>query len=232
MTSSFHITRWTLVLRASGGGNEAKTALSELCAAYYEPVVAFLRRSGREADAAREVAHEFFAAVLERPALGGAEPGRGRFRTYLLGALKHHLAHVRERAARQKRGGGVEHVALDSGTDTSPGIDAADEQSLPPDREFDRQWALHILQRATESLAAEYPADEFVTLQPFIAGEDHGKLAALAESRGESPATLRKTVSRMRQRFRQHVKLQIEPTLEENRDADSEMRELLTALSA
>ena len=231
MTSSFHTTHWTLVRHATGHSEEGRTALSELCAAYYEPVVAFLRRSGREADAAREVAHEFFAAVLAKPAFAGAEPGHGRFRSYLLGALKHHLAHARERAARQKRGGDVQHIALETGTDTSPGVDAADEQSLPPDREFDRQWALHILQRATESLAAEYPAAEFAQLQPFIAGEDHGKLAALAESRGESAATLRKTVSRMRQRFRHHVKAHIAPTLDEARDADAEMRELLTALA-
>lgn len=106
MTSAFHTTRWTLVRHATGHSAEGRAALSELCAGYYEPVVAFLRRSGRGEDDAREVAHAFFAEVLERTALGGAEPGRGRFRSYLLGALKHHLAHARERAARQKRGSG------------------------------------------------------------------------------------------------------------------------------
>ena len=237
MTSSFHTTRWTLVRHATGHSDAGRAALSELCAAYYEPVVAFLRRSGREADAAREMAHGFFAAILEKPALGGAEPGRGRFRSYLLGALKHHLAHARERAARQKRGGGAEIVALDAGTDTSPGVDPGDARTLPPDREFDRQWALHILRRATEALAAEWRAagraEEFAALQPFIGGESaHGGLAALAESRGESAATLRKTVSRMRQRFRQHVKAEIAPTLAEGTDADEEMRELFAALCA
>jgi RNA polymerase sigma-70 factor (ECF subfamily) len=231
MTSEFHNTRWTLVRRAVGGSEDGKAALSELCAAYYEPVVAFLRRSGREADAAREVAHEFFAAVLEKPAFAGAEPGRGRFRSYLLGALKHHLTHARERASRQKRGGGIEVIALDTGTDTSPGVDAADEQSLPPDREFDRQWALHVLHRATESLATEYPAAEFAALQPFIAGEDHGKLATLADSRGESAATLRKTVSRLRQRFRHHVKSHIAPTLDETTTPADELKALFEALS-
>ncbi len=232
----FQTTRWTLVRHATGRSAEGRQALSELCAACYEPVVAFLRRSGRDEDAAREAAHEFFAALIERPALGGAEPGRGKFRSYLLGALKHHLGHRREHDARKKRGGGAEIVALDAGTDTSPAIDPGDTQSLPPDREFDRQWALHILHRATDALAAEWRAagraDEFAVLLPFIGGESaHGDLASLAASRGESAATLRKTVSRMRQRFRQHMKAELAPTLAEGVSADEEMRELLTALS-
>ena len=233
---SFHTTRWTLVRNATGSSAEGRQALSELCATCYEPVVAFLRRSGRDDDAAREAAHGFFEAVLEKPALGGAEPGRGRFRSYLLGALKHHLSHRRERDARQKRGGGAEVVALDAGTDTSPGTDPGDAQSLPPDREFDRQWALHILRRATDALAAEWrdagKAEEFAALQPFIGGESaHGDLASLAESRGESAATLRKTASRLRQRFRQHVKAELAPTLADGVSADEEMRALLAALS-
>lgn len=233
----FQTTRWTLVHHATGHSAEGQQALRELCADYYEAVVAFLRRSGLDNDAAREAAHAFFADLLERPSLGGAEPGRGRFRSYLLGALKHHLSHAREHAARRKRGGGAETVPLGQGTDTSPGVDPGDTQALPPDREFDRQWALHILRRATDALAEEWRAagraEEFVALQPFIAGESaHGDLAALAETRGESAATLRKTVSRLRQRFRHHVKEQIVPTLPESREADDEMRELLAALSA
>jgi RNA polymerase sigma-70 factor (ECF subfamily) len=236
-SDAFHTTRWTLVRHATGQSVEGRQALSELCAGYYEPVVAFLRRSGRDDDAAREMAHEFFSHLLEKPNLGGAEPGRGRFRSYLLGALKHHLSHRREREARQKRGGGAEMIPLEAGTDTSPGVDPGDAQTLPPDREFDRQWALHVLRRATDALAAEWreagKADEFSALQPFIGGEaESGALPALAAARGESPATLRKTVSRMRQRFRQHMKSQLSPTLAENADVDDEMRALRAALSA
>src|SRR6478609_9366155 len=90
----FHTTRWRLVRHATGQSLEGRKALNELCAAYYEPVVAFLRRDGRDAEAARETAHDFFQRLLEAPNLGGAEPGRGRFRSYLLGALKHHLGHL------------------------------------------------------------------------------------------------------------------------------------------
>jgi len=236
-SDAFHTTRWTIVRHASGHSAAGQQALSELCAAYYEPIVAFLCRSGRDADAARELAHEFFAQVLEKPNLSGAEPGRGRFRSYLLGALKHHLSHRREFAARQKRGGGAETIPLDAGTDTPPGVDPGDAKTLPPDREFDRQWALHTLRRATDALETEWreagKAEEFSALQSFIGSEPaSGALASLAAARGETPATLRKTVSRMRHRFRQHVKAQLAPTLAERADVDDEMRALLAALSA
>ena len=134
--SGFASTRWTLIERTRGDSPEARAALSELCAAYYAPVVAFLHRSGREEDAAREQAHGFFAHLLERDALGGAERERGRFRSYLLGALKHFLAREHERAQRRKRGGGSVAVPLDAGTDTSPGLILAEAHALPPDAFF------------------------------------------------------------------------------------------------
>ena len=112
---AFHPTRWTLVLRASGGGAEAEAALSDLCAAYYAPVVAFLRRDGRGEDAAREKAHAFFASVLAS-GVGAPERERGRFRSYLLGALKHFLSKHRDAALAEKRGGGAEHIPLTTDT--------------------------------------------------------------------------------------------------------------------
>lgn len=100
-SDAFHTTRWTLERQTRGTSPEARAALSELCAAYYAPVVAFLRREGRDDDAARELAHGFFARVLADDALGEAERGRGRFRSYLLGAVKHFLANARRDAARE-----------------------------------------------------------------------------------------------------------------------------------
>src|SRR5579884_1092837 len=87
----FVTTRWTLVRNARGVSPEAREALSQLCAGYYAPVVAFLRREGRTEDAARELAHEFFAKVLADDSFGAADRSRGRFRSYLLGAVKHFL---------------------------------------------------------------------------------------------------------------------------------------------
>jgi RNA polymerase sigma-70 factor (ECF subfamily) len=233
--SDFHTTRWTLVLQATGHSDQGQRALSDLCAAYYEPVVAFLRATGRDADAAREMAHGFFEELLAKPQLSGAERARGQFRSYLLGALKHYLSHLRERQQSQKRGRSAEIIPLESGTETSPGIDPPDDQTLPPDREFDRQWALHILQRAMVLLEQEWTAGgratEFAQLQPFIGGDaEHGAIALLAEQRGENAATLRKTISRLRHQFRQLVKSEITPTISSSDEADAEMRELLAAL--
>jgi tRNA A-37 threonylcarbamoyl transferase component Bud32 len=104
-TAGFRPTRWTRVLAARGQSLEGREALSELCAAYYAPVIKFLRREGRDEDAARELAHEFFARILSGSSLDGVDPRRGRFRSYLLGALKHFLANRRMHDSRVKRGG-------------------------------------------------------------------------------------------------------------------------------
>ena len=106
LPENFAATRWTLVARASGADPAAQAALSELCAAYYAPVIAFLRARGRDEDTARELAHAFFEKVLAGGALGGADPARGRFRSYLLGAVKHFLADRFDRAQAAKRGSG------------------------------------------------------------------------------------------------------------------------------
>ena len=151
--SAFHPTRWTLVLRSRGQGEDAKVALSDLCAAYYEPVVAFLRREGRDEDAAREMAHAFFEGC-STGGVGAPDPGRGRFRSYLLGALKHFLSKHRDAALAGKRGGGAEHVPLVTETDTSPGLPMP---GLADDTlAFDREWALTLIARALAALEGEH----------------------------------------------------------------------------
>src|SRR5687768_14778484 len=95
--TGFHTTRWTLVRHAGGDSAEGRAALSELCAINYAPVLRFLRASGHPADEAQELAHEFFANVLEHRGLHGSDPARGRFRSYLLGAPKHFVANRRAR---------------------------------------------------------------------------------------------------------------------------------------
>src|SRR5580692_9967608 len=102
----FLTTRWTQVSRAKSDSPEGRRALAELCEAYYEPIAAFLRCELRNEDAARDLAHDFFAETLGGGSMVQAERERGRFRSYLLGAVKHFLSHRREAARRVKRGGG------------------------------------------------------------------------------------------------------------------------------
>jgi RNA polymerase sigma-70 factor (ECF subfamily) len=223
------------VLKARGNSSDARAALSDLCGAYYAPVVAFLRRSGREEDAARDEAHEFLAHLLERDALGGVVRGRGRFRSYLLGALKHFLARAHEQAQRQKRGGGSVAVPLDAGTDTSPGLVLADARTLPPDEVFDRQWALTVLDRALAALERECGAagraNDFLQLKPWLTGEAaHGDQAGAARALGLTEGALKVAVHRLRRRFRELVKAEIAHTLNATDKVEDEMQQLFAAL--
>src|SRR6187455_227281 len=111
---SFLTTRWTRVRQAKEASDDGRLALAELCEAYYEPVVAFLRCELRDPAAARELSHAFFEEILGGGRIQSADPSRGRFRSYLLGAVKHFVAHHRQAASRQKRGGGKEPVPIDA----------------------------------------------------------------------------------------------------------------------
>jgi RNA polymerase sigma factor (sigma-70 family) len=232
----FAPTRWTLVLRARGESPEAKVALSELCEAYYQPVLRFLRREGRDEDAARECTQEFFARVLARGGFGGVDPGRGRFRSYLLGALKHFLADLRDGERREKRGGGIAPEPLAPATDTSPGFEVPDPAGRPPDAWFDREWALAVMDRALAALAAEFragdKANQFETLKPWLVGETSALSQADAATRlGLSEGAVKVAVHRLRRRFRDLVKAEIAHTLPTPDDIDDELRHLIAALA-
>jgi len=232
---SFRTTRWTQVLASRGESAEARGALSDLCAAYYAPVVAFLQRSGREEDAARELAHEFFARVLERQSLGGADPQRGRFRSYLLGALKHFLADQRDRVSTVKRGGGMAHEALSAGTDTSPGYEPPDVSTPGAEREFDRKWALTVIERALAALAQEHAAEgeaaKFETLKPWLTGDSEAmSQSEAARALGMNEGAVKVAVHRLRKRFRAVLKAEIAGTLNAPGEVDDELKQLMAAL--
>lgn len=224
MTSSFHATQWTLVLRAKGEGEEAETALSDLCAAYYEPVVAFLRRDGRGEDAAREKAHAFFESVLSG-GLGAPEPGRGRFRTFLLGALKHFLSKQRDAALAGKRGSGAEHFPL-----VGESLPGAPDQTLA----FDREWALALIARAMEMLEAEQrgKAETFSALKPWLDGGAEMSQAEAAHSLGISETAAKVAIHRLRLRFRELIRSEIASTVNDPAEAAEELRHLIAAASA
>ncbi|MCW1921986.1 sigma-70 family RNA polymerase sigma factor [Luteolibacter arcticus] len=218
----FHSTRWTLVRRAQGRGDEARVALSELCEIYYEPVVQFTRRWCADDHRAEDLAHGFFEDLLGRETLGAADPGKGRFRSYLLAAVKHFLSHQRQREAAAKRGGGVEMVAVDDAADC--GISAEWEQ------EFDRAWALALIRRALEALGDEMEKSgkrlPFDTLRPWLDGGMQGDAAEAGLALGLSPAALKVAIHRLRQRFRQRVRDEIAATVEPA-EVEGEFRHLV-----
>ena len=236
MTSPFQDTRWTLVSRSRGDDVVGKTALSELCAAYYEPVVVFLRSEGRTDDAARELAHGFFARLLEGGALERAEQERGRFRSYLLGALKHFLADQKDHSMAAKRGGGVTHDVFEApGTTSAPGLQIADIQATSPDAAFDRQWAISLLASALHDLEAEMLAEGkarlFELLKPWLTGDaDATSQSGIADMLGMGTDAVKQSVHRLRKRFRALVKKRIADTVEGAAQSDEEFQHLMAAL--
>jgi RNA polymerase sigma-70 factor (ECF subfamily) len=232
----FRTTRWTQVSRAKADSPEGRRALAELCHAYYEPVVAFLRCELRDADAARELTHGFFTEVLGGGAIAHAEQERGRFRSYLLGAVKHFLSHHGEAGRRLKRGGGVENLSLND-TDAGEARSVADASGLSPDAAYDRQWALTVLARALESLrrdcVAEGRAEFFEQVKPWLTGDAaHGDQAALAARCGMNANALKVAVHRLKRRFRELLKIEVAGTLDDSGQVEAEMRALFAALGS
>ncbi|MFZ4765763.1 MAG: RNA polymerase sigma factor [Roseimicrobium sp.] len=228
----FHTTRWTRVCLAKADPEDGRRALTDLCDAYYEPVVAYLRSVFRDADAAREMSHAFFAEMLGGGTIHTANRERGRFRSYVLGAVKHFVSHQREAARRLKRGGGAEVVSLDD----AEAAEVPDARLLAPDAEFDRQWAMTVIARSMDALRAECATEGrgafFDAVSGILNGQaSHGDQTALAAACGVSFDAFRMAVSRLRKRLRQCVKAEIAGTLEDPAAVQEEMETLFAALS-
>src|SRR6266513_3301416 len=119
----FASTRWTMVLDAGESQtppDQALSALSELCRTYWRPIFLFLRRQGSNPDDAQDLTQGFFAHQIESRAYAHADPDKGRFRSFLLGALKHFVAHARAHDRTQKRGGGMILAQLDTAATAEP----------------------------------------------------------------------------------------------------------------
>jgi RNA polymerase sigma-70 factor (ECF subfamily) len=176
--------------------------------------------------------------VLAGAGFDAADPQRGRFRSYLLGALKHFLADQRKHEAREKRGGGVPPESLDApaDADSSPGLQVPDATTSAPDTDFDRQWALTVMTRGLDVLQQESQregkADQFETLKPWLGGESAAMSQADAARRlGLTEGAVKVAVHRLRKRFRESVRAEIAQTLRDPSLVDEELRHLVEALT-
>lgn len=223
--AKFDTTRWSIVLRARGEPAEARTALEQLCRIYRPPVLAFVLRRGYAADAAEDLTQAFFTRFLERAWHSSADPERGRFRSFLLTALKRFLIDSDAEAATLKRGGGIRFELLDDD------IGCAGAGGETPDAAFEREWAHAVLRAALARLRGEAEQagklDLFRRLGEFLVERpDEAEYARAAEDLHLRRNTLAVAVHRMRHRLRDLVREELMETTSNRGELEDELRTL------
>ena len=214
---------------------QADVALEELCRTYWYPLYAYVRRQGHSREDAEELTQAFFARLLDKNFLEGISSDKGKFRAFLLVAVKRFLANEWDRAHRQKRGGGAQPLSLDwQDADTRYQINPAD--NLSPDKLYDRAWAVTVLERVITRLrdesGVEGRAKLYEQLKSFLmAGKSDIPYAQAAASLNLSEGAVRVAVHRLRRRYRELLREEIAQTLSDPGQADEEMQALFSALA-
>lgn len=233
----FATTHWSLVLAAGRRASpESADALVALCRAYWYPLYAFVRRQGYRPEDAQDLTQAFFARLLEKNYLADADRQRGKFRSFLLAALKHFLANERDRARARKRGGGQTVLSLDFAVaETRYGHEPAD--PMTPERLFERRWALTLLDRVLGRLQDEHVAAGkgpwFERLKEFLTREPGAtSYRDVAQRAGTTEGAVKVAVHRLRKRYRQLLEEEIGHTVTRPEEVEDELRQLFTALSS
>jgi DNA-directed RNA polymerase specialized sigma24 family protein len=204
-----------------------------LCGAYWFPLYAYVWRHGFSKEDAEDLTQAFFAKLLERRDFAGLKQENGRFRAFLLAALKHFLANERDRAGRLKRGGNITHLSLDwQSADTQ--FQIADGGQVSPDAAYDREWAVALLERVVVRLGGEFSAEgkagRFARMKPFLTmGKGEIPYAKAAEDLSMDEGALRVAVHRLRKRYRELLREEITHTLSDPAMVEEEMKVLLGA---
>jgi RNA polymerase sigma factor (sigma-70 family) len=222
----------------SAGRNDtpdARNALEKLCRAYWFPIYAFVRRQGHGPHDAQDLTQDFFARLLEKNYLAEVDPARGRFRSFLLAALKHFLANEWDKAQAQKRGGGQVIIPIDAAVaETSWGSEPADH--LTAEKIFERRWALTLLEQVLRRLRAEYVRDGkenlFEQLKPTLTEASRTvAYAEIAARLGTTEGAVKVAVHRLRQRYREVLRAEIADTVASPNEVEDEIRNLFAALA-
>lgn len=225
--AAFPVTRWSLVAEAAG---EAEASLEALCRQYWPPVYAVARQAGHDAETSKDLTQGFFSKLLEKGWLADADRGKGRFRTFLITALKRYMVNEWRRDHAAKRGGFAEMVPVE--VEMAERIGAVETAaSLAPDRLFDRRWAITLLDATMRRLGTEYPEKEFALLKESLtAGRGEIDYADLAEQLSISEGAARVTVHRLRKRYRALIREEVLRTVSSDIEVEDEMRALMEAL--
>ena len=227
----FEETAWSVVLAAGAKTPaRAQAAMAELCRIYWRPIYAYLRRCGYDTHDAQDLTQSFFQHLLENETLRRVSREKGRFRSFLLGALKLCLADEQARRHTLKRGGGVQFISTDELEAEELHHLRADHEAAP-DEILDARWAGVLLERALERVRLEFNAEEksktFELLSPFLAGEKPTiSYEEVAKDLGVSLGALKTQIHRLRQRFATAVRSEIMQTVAAPHEVESELREL------
>jgi len=233
--SAFVTTHWSVVLAARRNNTtRSRAALESLCRAYWYPLYACVRRMGRSPHDAQDLTQEFFLRLLEKDYLKSADPARGRFRSFLLVAMKRFLANEWDRARAQKRGGQTAPFSIDAAA-----AESRYELEAPrdaPEKLYDRRWALTLLEQTMcrlrqEALAAGKAAD-FDLLKSFLTADKAGiRYAESAKTLNMSEGAVRVAIHRLRRRFRDIFREEIANTVDAPDEIDEELRYLISIMA-
>jgi RNA polymerase sigma-70 factor (ECF subfamily) len=231
----FTTTHWSVVLAAGEGDSEtAKSALENLCLAYWYPIYVYVRRRGYGAEDAQDLTQEFFAQLIAKNQFRLADREKGKFRTFLLAVLDYFIAREWSRAHRQKRGGQFSFVSLDQLTpEERYALEPADNDT--PEKKFVRQWALTVLRQTMNGLEKECEADGkgalFRGAKHLLSGERDGSYAAISGRLGIGEGAARVAVHRLRHRYGELLREEIGKTVNEKKEVDEELTYLMGVLS-
>ena len=230
----FATTHWSVVLAVGVDSPQAGKALEQLCRAYWPPLYAYLRRDDHSEADAQDLVQGFFASLLARHSLEGLAPDRGKFRSFLLAALKHYLANESDRARALKRGGAVTLVSWEE-EEAESTYHSAHADALVPDLAFEKSWALTLLNQVLALLRAEYSqagkAALFDELQVYLTGDKgdapYAETAARLHLR---EGALKMSIQRMRRRYGDLLRAEIAHTVSTPQEIDDEIRALFAAV--
>jgi DNA-directed RNA polymerase specialized sigma24 family protein len=231
----FRPTHWSVVREAGQRDSpRAAEALEKLCRSYWFPLYAYVRRKGYAVEEAEDLTQEFFLQILEKEFLSRADRAKGKFRSFLLGALEHFLAKEWRRAHRQKRGGGRKLISLDAQPAESR-YRLEPFHELTAEKVYNQSWALTLLEQAVTALKAEWVGGGKGQLFEELKCRLHGEAgeepyAELAQRLGMTEGALRMAVLRMRKRYGELLRAEIAQTVADPAEVDGEIRFLFAAL--
>jgi DNA-directed RNA polymerase specialized sigma24 family protein len=238
--AQFVSTRWTMVLAAGDSqlpSASARQALSELCRIYWRPLYLFLRREGTTAEDAQDLTQGFFAELIRDRSYRRADRAKGRFRSFLLGALKHFVADARASEQRQKRGGGKIRELFDEHAIAEVEAQAAKTASWSASALYDREWAAALVRqtfdRLTQECAIAGKHALFEALHTYVAssGEDAIPYEEISQRLRRAAVTLRSDVARLRGRYRAILREEVRGTVSDPAEVDDELRYLCQVMA-